>query len=124
MGPGDEVISTPMTFVASISSILHAGATPVLADIDPHTLNIDPKEIRKKITNRTKAILVVHLTGRPADMDEILSIASDHDIHVLEDAAQAIGATYKNKPVGTIGIAGGFSLHPLKNLGAPGDAER
>lgn len=118
---GDEVIVPPNSYLATASTVALVGATPIFADVQDD-FNIDPKEIEKKITAKTKAIVAVHLTGRPADMDEIMAIADKHKLLVLEDAAQAIGATYKDKPVGGFGIAGGFSLHPLKNLGAPGDA--
>ncbi|MEQ8518032.1 MAG: DegT/DnrJ/EryC1/StrS family aminotransferase [Cytophagales bacterium] len=120
IGKGDEVIVPPNSYLATASTVALVGAKPVFADVKVD-FNIDPEEIKKKITSKTKAIVAVHLTGRPADMDEIMSIAKEHELHVLEDAAQAIGAEYKGQPVGAIGIAGGFSLHPLKNLGAPGD---
>lgn len=116
IGPGDEVITTPLTFVASINAILHAGATPVLADIDPNTLNIDPKEIAKKIGPNTKAILPVHYAGRPCEMDEILSLAKEHDLIIVEDCAHAIEATYKGQPVGTFGDFGCFSFYVTKNM--------
>lgn len=122
IGPGDEVITTPFTFFATAGSIVRAGATPVFADIDPKTFNIDPAEVAKKITYRTKAILPVHLYGLPADMDPINQIARNHNLKVIEDAAQAIGAEYKGRKVGTLGDAACISFFPTKNLGAFGDA--
>lgn len=119
--PGDEIITTPFTFVATGSSILHAGATPVFADIDPATYNIDVKSIEANITDATKGIVVVHLFGRPAPMDEILELAAAHSLWVFEDVAQAVSGTYRKKFLGTIGDAGAFSFFPSKNLGAYGD---
>ncbi len=118
---GDEVITTPFTFIASAEPITYVGATPVFADIDAKTLNIIPSAIEEKITKKTKAIIVVHLFGQPADMDEIMDIARKHNLKVIEDSAQAFGAKYKGKPVGSIGDAGCFSFYPSKNLGAYGD---
>lgn len=120
IGPGDEVITAPNSFIASASSIALVGAKPVFADIGSD-LNLDPKAVSSAITSRTKAVMVVHLTGRPADMDGILQTTSKNEIFCIEDAAQAVGATYKGKKVGTFGIGTGFSLHPLKNLHAFGD---
>ena len=120
IGQGDEVITAPNSYLASASSIALAGATPVFADVQ-EDYNIDPKEIEKVITKKTKAIIPVHLTGRPANMDAIMDIAKRHNLHVIEDCAQAVGASYKGKSVGSFGITGSFSLHPLKNLGACGD---
>lgn len=117
----DEVITTSNSYLASASSIMLAGAKPVFADVDDD-MNISVDDLKKRITSKTKALIVVHLTGRPADMDAIMSIAKEHDLVVIEDAAQAVGAKYKGKPVGSIGHFGSFSLHPLKNLGACGDA--
>lgn len=122
IGPGDEVITTPFTFVATTEAIGIVGATPVFVDIDPQTYNIDPRSIEAKITPRTRAILPVHLYGHPAPMDEIMDIARRHDLAVVEDCAQAIGAKYKGRYVGTIGTFGAFSFFPSKNLGAYGDA--
>lgn len=122
VGAGDEVITSAMSFVASAEAIVMAGATPVFADIDPRTCNIDPASIATRITPRTKAIMPVHLYGQPADMDPILELAKRHHLPVVEDAAQAHGAKYKGRPVGTIGDAGCFSFYPGKNLGAYGDA--
>ncbi|WP_343231593.1 DegT/DnrJ/EryC1/StrS family aminotransferase [Thermus brevis] len=121
VGPGDEVITTPFTFFATAEAISLVGATPVFVDIDPKTFNIDPNLIPAAITSRTKAILPVHLYGRPAEMDAILAIAEEQGLKVLEDCAQAFGATYRGKKVGTLGHAGAFSFFPSKNLGAYGD---
>lgn len=120
IGPGDEVITATNSFIASAWVIAAVGATPVLVDVS-EDFNIDPQRIAAAITPRTKAIIPVHLTGRPAQMDEIMAIADKHGLHVLEDAAQAIGARYRGKRVGALGHAAGFSLHPLKNLGVYGD---
>ncbi len=120
IGAGDEVITAPNSYLASASSIALTGATPVFADVR-EDYNIDPAQIEKAITKKTKAIIPVHLTGRPADLDAIMTIATKHNLHVIEDCAQAVGARYKNKSVGSFGITGSFSLHPLKNLGACGD---
>lgn len=121
IGPGDEVITAPNSYLASASSIELAGASVVFAD-PRGDFNLDPAEVEKKITTKTKAIIVVHLTGRPADMDTLNAIASKHNIQIIEDAAQAVGAKYNGKPVGGHGKLGCFSLHPLKNLAATGDA--
>ena len=121
IGHGDEVITTPFTFFATVGAIVRVGATPVFADIDPKTFNIDPEEVRKKITPRTKAIIPVHLFGQAADMDPIMEIAKEHDLIVIEDACQAIGAEYKGRRVGSIGDYGAFSFFPSKNLGCFGD---
>ncbi len=121
IGPGDEVITTPFTFVATTESIVIVGAHPVYVDIDPVTYNIDPAAIRKAITPKTKAILPVHLYGQCAEMDEILSIAEEHGLKVVCDGAQAIGATYKGKPIGEYGDTATLSFFPTKNLGAAGD---
>ncbi|MGC9057362.1 MAG: DegT/DnrJ/EryC1/StrS family aminotransferase [Candidatus Saccharicenans sp.] len=121
IGPGDEVITTPFTFIATASCILHCGAKPVFVDIDPKTYNIDPDKIKPAITKKTKAIIPVHLYGQPADMDKIMAIAKAYNLYIIEDAAQAIGAKYKGKPVGQFGIAGCLSFFPTKNLGAYGD---
>lgn len=121
MGPGDEVITAPNSFVASASSIVLAGATPRFADVG-EDFNIDPVAVRACINERTKAIIAVHLGGRPADMDAINAVADRHGLVVIEDAAQAFGAKYGGRPVGSLGRAGCFSLHPLKAAGACGDA--
>lgn len=121
VGPGDEVITTPFTFIATVSAVAYTGARPVLVDIDPATLTIDPARIEAAITPRTKAIMPVHLYGQPADMDPIIAIARRHGIAVIEDAAQAHGAEYRGQRVGSIGDAGCFSFYPGKNLGAYGE---
>jgi dTDP-4-amino-4,6-dideoxygalactose transaminase len=140
IGPGDEVITTPFSFFATAESISNVGATPVFADIDPHTFNIDPNKIKEKISDHTKAIMPVHLYGNPAAMGQILDIAQAHSIKVIEDCAQSFGATYAGtcstcddacsnatksriagKMTGVIGDVGAFSFFPSKNLGAYGD---
>jgi len=122
IGEGDEVITVAFTFVATTEAIGVVGAKPVFVDIDPNTFNMDVNEIEKRITPKTKAILPVHLYGQPADMDKILEIAKKYDLFVIEDCAQAIGAEYKGKKVGSFGDIGCFSFFPTKNLGAFGDA--
>jgi len=114
--PGDEVITTPFTFIASANCILFQGARPVFADINERTFNIDPDSILEKITDRTKAIIPVHLYGHPAEMSAIMEIAEDHKLYVIEDCAQAHGAEYRGKKVGSIGTAGCFSFYPTKNM--------
>ena len=121
IGEGDEVISTAFTFVATSESIGIVGAKPVFVDIDPDTFNIDPSKIEAAITPKTKAIIPVHLYGQPCDMDMIMEIAARHNLYVIEDACQAIGAEYKGKKVGSIGDIGCFSFYPTKNLGTMGD---
>jgi dTDP-4-amino-4,6-dideoxygalactose transaminase len=121
LGPGDEVITTPFTFFATAGSIARTGAKPVFADIDPETFNIDPGQIERAITSRTRAIVPVHLFGQMCDMDAIMAIANRHGLSVIEDAAQSITATYKERKAGSIGTAGCFSFFPSKNLGAAGD---
>ncbi len=121
IGPGDEVISTPYTFFSTVSSITRLGARPVFADIDPVTYNIDPAAVAEAITENTKAILIVHLYGQTADMDPILEVAGARGIPVIEDACQAIGAEYKGRRAGSMGLAGCFSFFPSKNLGGAGD---
>jgi len=116
IGPGDEVITSPFTFVASASSILHQNAIPIFADIDRETFNIDPASIEERITDKTKAIIAVHLCGHPAEMDEIMKIAREHNLAVIEDCAQAIGAKYKGKIVGSIGDINAFSFYLSKNI--------
>ncbi|MFW6030245.1 MAG: DegT/DnrJ/EryC1/StrS family aminotransferase, partial [Halanaerobiales bacterium] len=113
---GDEVITTPITFAASANCILYQGGTPVFADIDKKTYNIDQEDIRKKITGNTKAIIPVHYTGQPCDMDKIKEIAKEKDLIVIEDGAHAIGATYKDQKIGSIGDMTTFSFHPVKNM--------
>lgn len=114
--PGDEIITTPMTFCATVNAILHAGAVPVFADIDPATLNIDVREIEKRITRRTRAVIVVHFAGRACDMDPIVDLARSRNIAVIEDCAHAIETLYKGKQTGTIGTAGCFSFYATKNI--------
>jgi len=121
IGPGDEVITSPFSFVATAGSIAHVGAKPVFVDIDPVTLNIDPALVASAITPKTRAIMPVHLFGLPADLDPILEIACANGLLVIEDAAQAIGARYKGRFVGTLGDFGCFSFFPSKNLGGAGD---
>ncbi len=121
IGPGDEVITVAFTFVATTEAIGIVDATPVFADINPDTFNIDPGLIEAKITSRTKAILPVHLYGQPCEMDKIMEIAKKHNLYVVEDCAQAFGAEYKGKKVGTFGELGCFSFFPSKNLGCMGD---
>ena len=121
VGPGDEVITVPFTFVASVAAVVYAGARPVLVDIDPRSFTIDPAAIEAVITSRTKAILPVHLYGQPADIDPIMEIARRYKLVVIEDAAQAHGAKYKGRPVGSIGDITCFSFYPTKNLGAYGE---
>ncbi|OHD55390.1 MAG: transcriptional regulator [Spirochaetes bacterium GWF1_41_5] len=119
--PGDEVITTPFTFFATAGCIRRLGAKPVFVDIEPDTYNINPVLIEKKITSRTRAIIPVHIFGQCADMERILHIAEQHRLPVIEDAAQAIGAEYRGKKAGSMGLAGCFSFFPSKNLGACGD---
>jgi dTDP-4-amino-4,6-dideoxygalactose transaminase len=121
VGPRDEVITSTFTYFATAGAISRLGATPVYVDIDPDTYNIDPGRIGDRITPRTKAIIPVHLYGQCADMDPIMEIAKKHNLKVVEDAAQAIGAKYKDKKAGTMGHFGCFSFFPSKNLGAAGD---
>lgn len=114
IGVGDEVVTTPITFAASANCVLYCGGTPVFADIDPDTYNISPVELERKITSRTKAIIPVHYTGQPCDMDAILEIAHKHDLLVIEDGAHALGASYKGKRIGSIADMTCFSFHPVK----------
>lgn len=116
IGPGDEVITTPLTFAASANCVLYCGGTPVFADVDPKTYNIDPEDIRRKITDRTKAIIAVHLAGQPCDMDAIHSIAREHGLIVIEDGAHALGSVYKGKKVGSMSDMTTFSFHPVKPI--------
>lgn len=116
VGEGDEIITSPITFAASANCALYLGAKPVFADIDPATYNINPNDIIKKITDRTKAIIPVHFTGQPCDMDEILNIAREYNLVVIEDGAHALGAEYKGKKVGSIGDMTTFSFHPVKHI--------
>lgn len=114
--PGDEVITTPMTFCATVNAIIHAGATPVLADIDPETMNIDPLQVESKITERTRAILPVHFAGRPCEMDDLSVIAEKHGLKMIEDCAHAIETEYKGQKAGTFGDFGCFSFYVTKNI--------
>ena len=122
VGPGDEVICPPFTFFATVGAICRLGAKPVFADIDPVSFNIDPLQIEAKITERTRALMIVHLFGQTAEMDPIWTIAERHNLPIIEDAAQAIGAEYRGKRAGTLGGIACFSFYPSKNLGAYGDA--
>ncbi len=121
IGEGDEVILPSYTFIATALCISYAGAKPVFVDIEENTYNLDPKKLKKAITKRTKAVIVVHLYGQPAEMDEINKIAKENDLFVVEDAAQSHGAVYKGKRVGSLGDVSCFSFYPTKGLGAFGD---
>jgi dTDP-4-amino-4,6-dideoxygalactose transaminase len=121
IGPGDEVITAANTFIATVLAISHAGASPELVDIDPHTDNLDPAQLERAITPRTKAVIPVHLYGHPAEMDAIRTVADVHGLLVIEDACQAHGARYHGRPAGSLGHAAAFSFYPAKNLGAFGD---
>ena len=121
VGPGDEVITVPFTFAATVATIEYTGARARFVDIDPHSFTMDPRLLEPAITERTKAIVPVHLFGQPADMDPILEIARRHGLTVIEDAAQAHGAEYKQRRVGSLGDMGCFSFYPTKNLGAYGE---
>lgn len=116
IGAGDEVITTPITFAASANCALYCGATPVFADIDAKTYNIDPQDIERKITEKTKAIVAVHFTGQPCAMDEIHAIAKRHNLIVIEDGAHALGASYKGKKIGGLSDMTTFSFHPVKHI--------
>lgn len=122
VGPGDEVITTPNTFIATAEAIAYTGAKIVFADIDPNTANLDPRGAAAAVTSRTKAILPVHLYGRPANMDAFQKIADVHKLALIEDAAQAHGARFRGRRIGTIGVSAAFSFYPSKNLGAYGEA--
>src|SRR5271166_5981817 len=122
IGPGDEVITTPYTFFATVGAISRLGATPVFVDIDPATYNVDVSQIAGKITKNTRVVMPIHLFGQIADMDPVTRLAQEHGLIVIEDAAQAIGAEYKGRRAGSIGHYGCFSFFPSKNLGAAGDA--
>jgi dTDP-4-amino-4,6-dideoxygalactose transaminase len=121
VGPGDEVVTVPFTFVATVAAILYVGATPVLVDVEPDTLNMDPRRVEAALTRRTKAILPVHLYGQPVEMAPILQIASARGLTVIEDAAQAHGAEDCGRRAGSMGSLGCFSFYPGKNLGAAGE---
>jgi len=116
IGKGDEVITTPITFVASANCIIYQGSTPVFADIDKETLNIDPKEIKKKITSKTKAIIPVDFTGLPVNLEAIQKIAQENNLIIIEDASHALGATYKDRKIGSISDMTVFSFHPVKHI--------
>jgi dTDP-4-amino-4,6-dideoxygalactose transaminase len=116
IGEGDEVITTPMTFCATVNAVVHAGATPVLADVDPRTMNIDPAQIEARITPRTKALLPVHFAGRPCDMDALADIATRHGLKIIEDCAHAIETEYHGRKAGTFGDFGCFSFYATKNV--------
>ena len=121
IGVGDEVITTSFTFIATAEAISLAGAVPVFVDIDPRTYNLDPAEVAKAITPRTRAIMPVHLYGHPAEMDPLLELARKHDLKIVEDVAQAFSGSYRGRKLGTIGDVGAYSFFPSKNLGAFGD---
>ena len=116
IGPGDEVITTPLTFAATANMVLHAGATPVLADIRDDDANIDPDEVARRMTPRTKAIIPVHYGGQPCRMDELLALARERGVRVIDDAAHAIGARYRDRPVGALSDAAVFSFYPIKPI--------
>ncbi len=116
IGPGDEVITSALTFCSTVNSIIHTGATPVLADIDPVTMNLAPHDVETRITPRTRALLPVHFGGRPCDMDALLALAQRHDLRVIEDCAHAAEALYRGRPTGTLGDFGCFSFYATKNL--------
>lgn len=116
IGPGDEVITTAMTFAASANCVLYQGGTPVFADIDPKTYNIDPKSIKEKITDKTKAIIPVHFTGQSVDLDPIIELAKKYNLKIIGDAAHAIGTKYKDKKIGSIADMTEFSFHPVKTI--------
>lgn len=122
IGRGDEVITTPFTFFATVEAILYPGASPVFVDIDPDTFNIDAAKIEERVTSRTRAIMPVHIFGHPADMKPIMDVAKKHNLAVIEDCAQAFGAEVEGRKVGSFGNFGCFSFYPSKNLGACGDA--
>lgn len=116
IGPGDEVITTPLTFAATANCVRYLGGTVIFADVDPVSLNLAPDQIKPRITKRTRAIIPVDYSGQPADLDEILELAGEHELMVIEDAAHALGATYKGCPVGSISHLTTFSFHPVKQI--------
>lgn len=116
IGPGDEVITTAMTFCATVNAIIHAGGTPVLVDVDPETMNIDPVAVEAAVTDKTRAILPVHFAGRVCDMDPLMTIAKEHDLKVIEDCAHAIEGEYRGRKAGTFGDYGCFSFYVTKNV--------
>lgn len=119
--PGDEIITTPFTFFATAGAVVNAGGTPVFADIDPDTFNIDPESVAQRITPRTRAILPVHLYGQCADMDSLRNLARQHGLALIEDCAQALGASYRGQVAGSMGDIAALSFYPTKNLGAAGE---
>lgn len=121
IGPGDEVITTPFTFIATAEAICYCGAEPVFVDIDPRSFNIDPSAVAEAVSERTRAILPVHLFGQPADMTPLSELAAERNLLLIEDCAQSFGATHEGRQTGSIGLAGAFSFFPSKNLGACGD---
>ncbi len=121
VGPGDEVITSPFTFAATAEAILYTGARPVFADIEPHTLNLDPEQVAGAVTDRTRAVLPVHLFGQPVAMEAFDALAADHGLAVIEDCAQSFGAARGGRMTGAWGLAGAFSFFPSKNLGGAGD---
>lgn len=116
IGPGDEVITTPLTFAATVNAIIHSGATPVLADVDPQAMNIDPAQVEARITSKTRALVIVHLAGRPCDMDALVAIARRHRLILIEDCAHAIETEYHGQKAGTFGDFGCFSFYVTKNV--------
>ncbi|MCA9038413.1 MAG: DegT/DnrJ/EryC1/StrS family aminotransferase, partial [Planctomycetaceae bacterium] len=116
IGPGDEVITTPLTFAASVNVIEHVGATPVLADVEPDTLNIDPANVERAITSRTKAVIAVHYAGHPVELDALRDICQRHQLHLIEDAAHGIGAAFRGQPIGSGNNLTAFSFYATKNL--------
>lgn len=118
VGPGDEVITSTLTFCATVNAIIHSGATPVLADCDPDTMNLSAESVRARLTERTRAIVPVHFAGRPCDMDALQSVAREHDLKMIEDCAHAVEAAYRGRPVGTFGDFGCFSFYVTKNVAA------
>jgi len=116
VGPGDEVVTTPITFASTVNVIIHCGATPVFCDVQEDTLNMDPASLAAAITPRTKAVIAVHFAGHPCDMDEIDAVVRPHGVPVVEDAAHAVEAEYKGRPAGSLGVAAGFSFYATKNV--------
>ncbi len=121
IGPGDEVITTPFSFIATAEAICYTGARPIFVDIDPQTFNLDPQAVANAITERTRAIIPVHLFGQPAAMPALMELAKAHGLQVVEDCAQSFGASIQGQQTGTLGITGAFSFFPSKNLGGYGD---
>lgn len=116
LGPGDEVITSALTFCATVNAIIHSGAEPVLADVDPVTMNLDPDDVARRITSRTRALLPVHFAGRPCDMDRLRHLAETHDLMIIEDCAHAVEGEYHGQPLGTLGDFGCFSFYATKNI--------